>query len=153
MLTCLKQCDCSYKTIFIYKKLLLRRRVFIVMFNLKIKILKCQFHMLIDHVVISDNRQGLCFAEVLQTMCQMASSSRNLVTKSECCCDGGRGWGHQCELCPLPGTAQYKKICPHGPGYTTDGRGKELRIFMHIVNAVNFINSDQFEGKVEKLIK
>ncbi|XP_011945516.1 PREDICTED: fibrillin-2 isoform X6 [Cercocebus atys] len=69
-----------------------------------------------------DNRQGLCFAEVLQTICQMASSSRNLVTKSECCCDGGRGWGHQCELCPLPGTAQYKKICPHGPGYTTDGR-------------------------------
>ncbi|XP_032281206.1 fibrillin-2 isoform X2 [Phoca vitulina] len=69
-----------------------------------------------------DTRQGLCFAEVLQTMCQMASSSRNLVTKSECCCDGGRGWGHQCELCPLPGTAQYKKICPHGPGYTTDGR-------------------------------
>ncbi|MEJ1276576.1 hypothetical protein NN561_007482 [Cricetulus griseus] len=69
-----------------------------------------------------DNRQGLCFAEVLQTMCQMASSSRNLVTKSECCCDGGRGWGHQCELCPLPGTAQYRKTCPHGPGYTTDGR-------------------------------
>lgn len=74
-----------------------------------------------------DNRQGLCFAEVLQTMCQMASSSRNLVTKSECCCDGGRGWGHQCELCPLPGTAQYKKICPHGPGYATDGRGNVLR--------------------------
>uniref|UniRef100_A0A674JPJ0 Fibrillin 2 n=1 Tax=Terrapene triunguis TaxID=2587831 RepID=A0A674JPJ0_9SAUR len=64
-----------------------------------------------------------CFAEVLQTMCQMASSSRNLVTKSECCCDGGRGWGNQCELCPLPGTTQYKKLCPHGPGYTTDGRG------------------------------
>ncbi|XP_054253822.1 fibrillin-2 isoform X1 [Indicator indicator] len=69
-----------------------------------------------------DNRQGFCFAEVLQTMCQMASSSHNLVTKSECCCDGGRGWGNQCELCPLPGTAQYKKLCPHGPGYTTDGR-------------------------------
>ncbi|XP_067425353.1 fibrillin-2 isoform X2 [Emydura macquarii macquarii] len=69
-----------------------------------------------------DNRQGFCFAEVLQTMCQMASSSRNLVTKSECCCDGGRGWGNQCELCPLPGTTQYKKLCPHGPGYMTDGR-------------------------------
>ncbi|XP_044302577.1 fibrillin-2 isoform X1 [Varanus komodoensis] len=69
-----------------------------------------------------DNRQGFCFAEVLQIMCQMASSSRNLVTKSECCCDGGRGWGNQCELCPLPGTTQYKKLCPHGPGYTTDGR-------------------------------
>uniref|UniRef100_A0A8C8BLB0 Fibrillin-2 n=1 Tax=Otus sunia TaxID=257818 RepID=A0A8C8BLB0_9STRI len=69
-----------------------------------------------------DNRQGFCFPEVLQTMCQMASSSRNLVTKSECCCDGGRGWGNHCELCPLPGTTQYKKLCPHGPGYTTDGR-------------------------------
>ncbi|XP_068278145.1 fibrillin-2 isoform X1 [Nyctibius grandis] len=69
-----------------------------------------------------DNRQGFCFAEVLQTMCQMASSSQNLVAKSECCCDGGRGWGNQCELCPLPGTSQYKKLCPHGPGYTTDGR-------------------------------
>ncbi|XP_077200578.1 fibrillin-2 isoform X1 [Paroedura picta] len=69
-----------------------------------------------------DNRQGFCFSEVLQTMCQMASSSRNLVTKSECCCDGGRGWGNQCELCPLPGITHYKKLCPHGPGYTTDGR-------------------------------
>uniref|UniRef100_A0A8D2MZ83 FBN2 protein n=1 Tax=Zonotrichia albicollis TaxID=44394 RepID=A0A8D2MZ83_ZONAL len=69
-----------------------------------------------------DNRRGFCFAEVLQTMCQMASSSQSLVTRSECCCDGGRGWGNQCRLCPLPGTAQYKKLCPHGPGYTTDGR-------------------------------
>ncbi|RMC01268.1 hypothetical protein DUI87_22217 [Hirundo rustica rustica] len=70
----------------------------------------------------TDNRQGFCFAEVLQTMCQMASSSQNFVTRSECCCDGGRGWGNQCRLCPLPGTTQYKKLCPHGSGYTTDGR-------------------------------
>ncbi|KAF2981348.1 hypothetical protein EK904_013603 [Melospiza melodia maxima] len=69
-----------------------------------------------------DNRRGFCFAEVLQTMCQMASSSQSLVTRSECCCDGGRGWGNQCRLCPLPGTTQYKKLCPHGPGYATDGR-------------------------------
>ncbi|XP_066459257.1 fibrillin-2 [Eleutherodactylus coqui] len=69
-----------------------------------------------------DTRQGFCFSEVLQTMCQMSSSSRNHVTKSECCCNAGRGWGNQCELCPLPGTTQYKKLCPHGPGYTTDGK-------------------------------
>lgn len=71
-----------------------------------------------------DNRQGFCFTEVLQTMCQQSSTNRNSVTKSECCCNGGRGWGPQCELCPLPGTVQYKKMCPHGPGYTTDGRGE-----------------------------
>ncbi|KTF88594.1 hypothetical protein cypCar_00038978 [Cyprinus carpio] len=69
-----------------------------------------------------DNRQGFCFLEVLQTMCQMSSSSRVSVRKSECCCDGGRGWGPNCELCPLPGTTQYKKMCPLGPGYTTDGQ-------------------------------
>ncbi|XP_051512992.1 fibrillin-1-like isoform X2 [Myxocyprinus asiaticus] len=69
-----------------------------------------------------DNRQGFCFLEVLQTMCQMSSSSRVSVRKSECCCDRGRGWGSNCELCPLPGTTQYKKMCPLGPGYTTDGQ-------------------------------
>lgn len=70
-----------------------------------------------------DNREGFCFTEVLTTLCQMTSSNRNMVTKSECCCDGGRGWGTNCELCPLPGTINYKKMCPLGPGYTTDGRG------------------------------
>ncbi len=70
-----------------------------------------------------DNREGFCFTEVLTTLCQMTSSNRNMVTKSECCCDGGRGWGTNCELCPLPGTTQYKRMCPLGPGYTTDGRG------------------------------
>ncbi|XP_051233541.1 fibrillin-2b isoform X8 [Dicentrarchus labrax] len=69
-----------------------------------------------------DNRKGYCYTEVLQTMCQQSSTSRNSVTKSECCCNTGRGWGSQCELCPLPGTVQYKKMCPLGPGYTTDGR-------------------------------
>lgn len=72
---------------------------------------------------LPDNRKGYCYTEVLQTMCQQASTSRNSVTKSECCCNVGRGWGSQCELCPLPGTVQYKKMCPLGPGYTTDGRG------------------------------
>ncbi|MGH0119001.1 UNVERIFIED_CONTAM: hypothetical protein FKN15_003550, partial [Acipenser sinensis] len=69
-----------------------------------------------------DNRQGFCFTEVLQSLCQMTSSSQIAVTKSECCCDGGRGWGPNCEICPLPGTGQFKKMCPLGPGYTTDGK-------------------------------
>ncbi|XP_053097505.1 fibrillin-2 isoform X2 [Pangasianodon hypophthalmus] len=73
------------------------------------------------HTQCLDYRQGFCFTEVLQTMCQMSSSSRIPSTKSQCCCDGGRGWGNQCELCPLPGTVKYKKLCPHGPGYATDG--------------------------------
>lgn len=60
-------------------------------------------------------------------MCQQSSTSRISVTKSECCCNVGRGWGPQCELCPLPGTVHFKKMCPLGPGYTTDGRGEWRR--------------------------
>ncbi|KAJ7410447.1 fibrillin 2 [Pitangus sulphuratus] len=89
-----------------------------------------------------DNRQGFCFAEVLQTMCQMASSSQNLVTKSECCCDGGRGWGNQCIQCPLPGTTAYKKLCPHGPGYTTDGRDiDECKVMRNLCRNGQCINT------------
>uniref|UniRef100_A0A8C4QY15 Uncharacterized protein n=1 Tax=Eptatretus burgeri TaxID=7764 RepID=A0A8C4QY15_EPTBU len=66
-----------------------------------------------------DGRAGFCFVEVIQNLCQMASSNQHNVTKSECCCDGGRGWGPQCDLCPLPGIPRYRKLCPHGPGFTT----------------------------------
>ncbi|XP_067253271.1 fibrillin-2 [Chanodichthys erythropterus] len=68
-----------------------------------------------------DYRKGFCFTEVLHTMCQMSSSSRVPVSRSQCCCNRGRGWGEQCELCPLPSTASYKKLCPYGHGYSTDG--------------------------------
>ncbi|XP_063201848.1 fibrillin-1 isoform X1 [Chroicocephalus ridibundus] len=68
-----------------------------------------------------DNREGYCFTEVLQSMCQIGSSNRNSVTKSECCCDGGRGWGQNCEVCPFPGTVAFKKLCPHGRGYMSNG--------------------------------
>ncbi|RMC01031.1 hypothetical protein DUI87_22718 [Hirundo rustica rustica] len=89
-----------------------------------------------------DTRQGFCFTEVLQTMCQMSSTNRNLVTKSECCCNSGRSWGPQCELCPLPGTAHYKKMCPHGPGYSTDGRDiDECKVLPNLCRNGQCINS------------
>ncbi|XP_064170105.1 fibrillin-1-like [Anguilla rostrata] len=89
-----------------------------------------------------DNREGFCFMEVLQTLCQMSFSSRNSVTKSECCCDGGRGWGPSCELCPLRGTTAYKKLCPLGPGYTTDGKDiNECRVIANLCRNGQCVNS------------
>ncbi|XP_051252129.1 latent-transforming growth factor beta-binding protein 1 isoform X4 [Dicentrarchus labrax] len=43
--------------------------------------------------------------------------SRN-VTKQECCCTVGAGWGDNCEIhtCPIPGRDDYKQLCPHGSG-------------------------------------
>uniref|UniRef100_A0A8C4T425 Fibrillin 2b n=1 Tax=Erpetoichthys calabaricus TaxID=27687 RepID=A0A8C4T425_ERPCA len=90
----------------------------------------------------SDNRQGFCFTEVLQVMCQQSSTNRNTVTKSECCCNGGRGWGSHCEICPLPGTTQYKKMCPLGPGYTTDGRDiDECRVLPNLCKNGQCVNT------------
>lgn len=75
------------------------------------------------HLFSPDIRQGPCFSEVLQATCQAQSSRGEAVTRAECCCGGGRGWGPGCEPCPLPGTSAHRKLCPHGSGYTADGRG------------------------------
>ncbi|XP_076017741.1 latent-transforming growth factor beta-binding protein 2-like isoform X2 [Genypterus blacodes] len=42
--------------------------------------------------------------------------SRN-VTKRECCCTVGAGWGDNCEIhaCPVPGR-DFNQLCPHGTG-------------------------------------
>ncbi|XP_064411873.1 latent-transforming growth factor beta-binding protein 1 isoform X3 [Latimeria chalumnae] len=41
------------------------------------------------------------------------------VTKEECCCTLGAGWGDNCEIfpCPVLGTAEYNALCPEGKGF------------------------------------
>lgn len=34
-----------------------------------------------------------------------------------CCCSVGAAWGVDCEECPRPGSAEYRAICPRGPGF------------------------------------
>ncbi|KAM5238007.1 fibrillin-3 [Ctenodactylus gundi] len=80
-----------------------------------------------------DIRQGLCFLEALQAGCPAQESSGQAVPWATCCCAGGRGWGPHCELCPLPGTSAYKELCPHGLGYTADGRDvDECHMLTHL---------------------
>uniref|UniRef100_A0A8C5LFR7 Latent-transforming growth factor beta-binding protein 1 n=1 Tax=Jaculus jaculus TaxID=51337 RepID=A0A8C5LFR7_JACJA len=42
------------------------------------------------------------------------------VTKRECCCTSGAGWGDNCEVfpCPVPG---FTEMCPRGKGFVPDG--------------------------------
>uniref|UniRef100_A0A8C1FXQ1 Latent-transforming growth factor beta-binding protein 1 n=1 Tax=Cyprinus carpio TaxID=7962 RepID=A0A8C1FXQ1_CYPCA len=45
------------------------------------------------------------------------------MTKEECCCTLGAGWGDNCEVhpCPIPGTDQFSQMCPASRGYIPSG--------------------------------
>uniref|UniRef100_A0A452UGX3 Fibrillin 3 n=1 Tax=Ursus maritimus TaxID=29073 RepID=A0A452UGX3_URSMA len=88
-----------------------------------------------------DVRQGPCFSEVLQAVCQAQPSRSEAVTRAQCCCGGGRGWGPHCELCPLPGTSTHRTLCPHGAGYTAEGQDvDECRMLAHLCPRGECIN-------------
>ncbi|KAL8220043.1 UNVERIFIED_CONTAM: Latent-transforming growth factor beta-binding protein 4 [Gekko kuhli] len=46
-------------------------------------------------------------------------------TRQECCCSLGHGWGLDCHIqeCPLPGTAEFRTLCPRGNGFAAVGPG------------------------------
>ncbi|XP_072345995.1 latent-transforming growth factor beta-binding protein 4 isoform X2 [Scyliorhinus torazame] len=41
------------------------------------------------------------------------------VTRQECCCTVGEGWGRECKIyqCPVPGSDEYRTLCPRGQGF------------------------------------
>ncbi|KAM7171955.1 latent-transforming growth factor beta-binding protein 1 isoform 1-T1 [Macrochelys suwanniensis] len=45
------------------------------------------------------------------------------ITKQECCCTLGAGWGDNCEIfpCPVFGTAEFTDLCPEGKGFIPSG--------------------------------
>nr|XP_033792958.1 latent-transforming growth factor beta-binding protein 1 isoform X2 [Geotrypetes seraphini] len=45
------------------------------------------------------------------------------VTKEECCCTLGAGWGDNCEIfpCPVLGSDEFTAMCPEGKGYIPTG--------------------------------
>uniref|UniRef100_A0A8C7I575 Latent-transforming growth factor beta-binding protein 1 n=1 Tax=Oncorhynchus kisutch TaxID=8019 RepID=A0A8C7I575_ONCKI len=51
-----------------------------------------------------------------ENLCENVLTSS--VTKEECCCTLGAGWGDNCEVhpCPVQGTDQFSQMCPAGRG-------------------------------------
>uniref|UniRef100_A0A8C0ZHM1 Latent-transforming growth factor beta-binding protein 1 n=1 Tax=Cyanistes caeruleus TaxID=156563 RepID=A0A8C0ZHM1_CYACU len=61
--------------------------------------------------------QGLCYRSADGGVCTFPLSHR--ITQQICCCSRvGKGWGENCEECPMPGSVAFKEICPAGHGYT-----------------------------------
>ena len=66
-----------------------------------------------------DRREGACYAHFHQPA-GPAVCGRRLgegVRQSACCCGAGKAWGPDCQPCPKPGSAEYKLVCPGGPGF------------------------------------
>ncbi|TRZ06024.1 hypothetical protein HGM15179_021083, partial [Zosterops borbonicus] len=55
------------------------------------------------------------------------------VTRGECCCSVGAGWGDLCEVypCPLPSSAEFVSLCPDGRGFIQDDNGLDFGVPAH----------------------
>ncbi|KAM9465805.1 latent-transforming growth factor beta-binding protein 1-like [Clarias gariepinus] len=65
----------------------------------------------------TDERRKDCYYNLNDAnFCENVLSSN--VTKQECCCTVGAGWGDNCNIhpCPQKGHVEYAELCPHGPG-------------------------------------
>lgn len=73
----------------------------------------------LSELIYLDKRESRCYLTVEEWRGRQRCSQEMgaPVTKATCCCSVGRGWGSQCELCPKPGTEEYKILCPGGTGY------------------------------------
>ncbi|XP_061467719.1 latent-transforming growth factor beta-binding protein 2 isoform X4 [Rhineura floridana] len=72
-------------------------------------------HCISDKAVSTE--QGLCYRSATGGVCALPLNQH--ITKQICCCSRvGKGWGTNCEKCPLPGSETFKEICPAGHGYT-----------------------------------
>uniref|UniRef100_A0A8B9I450 Latent-transforming growth factor beta-binding protein 1 n=1 Tax=Anser brachyrhynchus TaxID=132585 RepID=A0A8B9I450_9AVES len=76
--------------------------------------------------------QGLCYRSAAGGVCSFPLSHR--ITQQICCCSRvGKGWGKNCEECPVPGSEAFKEICPAGHGYTYSS--SDIRLSMRKAEA------------------
>lgn len=75
-----------------------------------------------------DLRRGKCYAKVMDSdrgdsaaMCVGILSLD--ISRFQCCCTAGQGWGEPCMPCPEKNTTEYFQLCPDGAKMVPDGPG------------------------------
>ncbi|XP_044291867.1 latent-transforming growth factor beta-binding protein 2 isoform X3 [Varanus komodoensis] len=95
-------------------------------------------HCISDKAVSTE--QGLCYRSAVGGVCALPLNQR--ITKQICCCSRvGKGWGENCEKCPLPGSEAFKEICPAGHGYTYSS--SDIRMSMRKAEADELPHSSE----------
>uniref|UniRef100_A0A8B9FUM0 Latent-transforming growth factor beta-binding protein 1 n=1 Tax=Amazona collaria TaxID=241587 RepID=A0A8B9FUM0_9PSIT len=88
--------------------------------------------------------QGLCYRSASGGVCSFPLSHR--ITQQICCCSRvGKGWGKNCEECPVPGSKAFKEICPAGHGYTYSS--SDIRLSMRKAEAEELPLSLEEQGE------
>nr|XP_009669183.1 PREDICTED: latent-transforming growth factor beta-binding protein 2 isoform X1 [Struthio camelus australis] len=88
--------------------------------------------------------QGLCYRSAVGGVCSFPLSHR--ITQQICCCSRvGKGWGKNCEKCPVPGSEAFKEICPAGHGYTYSS--SDIRLSMRKAEAEELPLSLEEQGQ------
>ncbi|XP_077313974.1 latent-transforming growth factor beta-binding protein 3 isoform X5 [Lithobates pipiens] len=78
-----------------------------------------------DHKKCEEVSRGLdlrdCFLSLDDTLFCDSVLAVN-VTKEQCCCSLGAGWGDHCEIypCPVHSSAEFLTLCPDGVGFIVD---------------------------------
>ncbi|XP_013932053.1 PREDICTED: fibrillin-2-like [Thamnophis sirtalis] len=79
-----------------------------------------------------DVRLEQCYMKWAEDECTVALPGKYRIDL--CCCSVGAAWGKDCEECPKPGSAEFKAICPRGPGFANRGDLLSGRPFYKDVN-------------------
>ncbi|CAM4580161.1 latent-transforming growth factor beta-binding protein 2 isoform X1 [Caretta caretta] len=88
--------------------------------------------------------QGLCYRSAAGGNCALPLAQS--ITKQICCCSRvGKGWGRNCEKCPVLGSEAFKEICPAGHGYTYSS--SDIRLSMRKAEAEELPFSSEEQGE------
>ncbi|KAI5089551.1 latent-transforming growth factor beta-binding protein 3 precursor [Silurus meridionalis] len=103
-----------------------------------------------DEVVQDVDNKKECYLNLDDTVFCDSVLATN-VTKEECCCSVGVGWGDHCEIypCPVYHSAEYHSLCPVGRGFYLEEGLMEYGLPVHrdIDECVLFANEICKEGR------
>ncbi|XP_072302375.1 latent-transforming growth factor beta-binding protein 3 [Eucyclogobius newberryi] len=77
------------------------------------------------------------------------------ITKQECCCSIGVGWGDHCEIypCPVSHSAEFHSLCPNGQGlYFEEGLLYSLPVYHDIDECALFAEEICKKGRCENTL-
>ncbi|XP_051541474.1 latent-transforming growth factor beta-binding protein 3-like isoform X1 [Myxocyprinus asiaticus] len=103
-----------------------------------------------EEVELDLNNKKECYLNLDDTVFCDSVLATN-VTKQECCCSIGVGWGDHCEIypCPVYHSAEYHSLCPVGRGFYHEEGKIEYGLAVHrdIDECVLFSNEICKEGR------